>query len=389
MKSIIGKQRFVAGGDIRMSGAGDRAQAQAAIGVGSLGTQAANSVVITGGVITGITDLAVADGGTGASTAAGARSNLGLTIGVDVQAYNLRLSAIAALAVADGNIIVGDGATWVAESGATARTSLGVGTGDSPQFTNVSLGGSTGYFNTSNGILYLQSRATSSHAFMFIDAQALDGAGVSYISLFRNTTTAGLRRVIIYKGDGTSAYTIIIEAATGDITTSGNLSANKLTATGNVLLGDASTDRVGMLGAPAATYLGVSIQGGIVCFKGVAVDYSNTANDIGTFNDSGNARFVCGQDTSNFGGLSWIYNATPASAYLQINAASNQSLKLQIGGGPTEVGGSLTMTGAFFPRLIASTSAAGTQNEIAVISSTGKAYLCTATGNPATWSALN
>jgi hypothetical protein len=35
-----------------------------------------SSVSITGGSVTGITDLAVADGGTGASTAAGARTNL-------------------------------------------------------------------------------------------------------------------------------------------------------------------------------------------------------------------------------------------------------------------------------------------------------------------------
>ena len=37
---------------------------------------AMSSVSITGGSVTGITDLAVADGGTGASTAAGARTNL-------------------------------------------------------------------------------------------------------------------------------------------------------------------------------------------------------------------------------------------------------------------------------------------------------------------------
>jgi hypothetical protein len=53
-------------------------------GLGTIATQAANNVSITGGSITGITDLAVADGGTGASTASDARTNLGLVIGTDV-----------------------------------------------------------------------------------------------------------------------------------------------------------------------------------------------------------------------------------------------------------------------------------------------------------------
>jgi hypothetical protein len=55
----------------------DAATARGTLGLGTIATQAANSVAITGGSVTGITDLAVADGGTGASTAAAARTNLG------------------------------------------------------------------------------------------------------------------------------------------------------------------------------------------------------------------------------------------------------------------------------------------------------------------------
>ena len=58
------------------TGASDAGTARTNLGLGTVATQSAANVAITGGAITGITDLAIADGGTGASTAAGARTSL-------------------------------------------------------------------------------------------------------------------------------------------------------------------------------------------------------------------------------------------------------------------------------------------------------------------------
>jgi len=99
------------------------ATVRTSLGLGSLATLSTISNDNWSG-----TDLAVANGGTGASDAATARTNLGLAIGTNVQAYDADLTTIAGLSSADGNFIVGSATGWVAESGATARTSLGLGT---------------------------------------------------------------------------------------------------------------------------------------------------------------------------------------------------------------------------------------------------------------------
>ena len=102
------------------------ATARTSLGLGSIATQNSDSVTITGGSISGITDIAVADGGTGASTAANARTNLGVAIGTDVQAWDANLDQIAALTPTDGNFIVGNGSAWVSETGDTVLNSIGV-----------------------------------------------------------------------------------------------------------------------------------------------------------------------------------------------------------------------------------------------------------------------
>jgi sarcosine oxidase gamma subunit len=80
----------------------------------------------------------------------------GLVVGTDVQAFDAGLTDIAGLAVTDGNIIVGNGTNFVAESGATARTSLGLGTASDVQFDSFGVGtaasGTTGEIRATNDV---------------------------------------------------------------------------------------------------------------------------------------------------------------------------------------------------------------------------------------------
>ena len=127
----------------------------------TLGSNIVNSSLTSLGTIgTGVwaaTDVAVAHGGTGASTAANARVNLGLVIGTNIQAYSAGLAAIAGLTSAanklpyftgSGSAAVTDfsayGRTLVDDADASAaRTTLGLGTMATQNLNAVNIDGGT------------------------------------------------------------------------------------------------------------------------------------------------------------------------------------------------------------------------------------------------------
>ena len=138
------------------------------------------------------TDLAVAHGGTGASTFTDGGVLLGSGTG-----------AVTAMAVlTDGQMIVGDGTTDpVAESGATLRTSIGVGTGDNLQVTNLT---ATGAF-TSLGI---DDNASTTAITISADEQITLPLQPSFMG--RSNTLSNIT------GDGT-AYTILYPTERFDV----------------------------------------------------------------------------------------------------------------------------------------------------------------------------
>lgn len=143
----------------------DAAAQRTTLGLGTIATQNTGAIAVTGGTlsgltsiaattatltnatitagsVTGITDITVADGGTGASDASTARTNLGIAIGTNVQAYDAGLQSIAGLTTSANQLIYTTAAdTYTTTSltsygrsliddadAATARSTLGLGT---------------------------------------------------------------------------------------------------------------------------------------------------------------------------------------------------------------------------------------------------------------------
>jgi hypothetical protein len=104
------------------TGGSTATSARSNLGLGTMATQNANAVAITGGTISGLgTPLALVDGGTGSNNQAQAQTNLGVRVGSDVQPFSNELTAIAAATLSTGFYVR-------AGSGQVTERSITVGT---------------------------------------------------------------------------------------------------------------------------------------------------------------------------------------------------------------------------------------------------------------------
>jgi len=252
----------------------DAATARATLGVGSGGGSGdavlANNETITGNWVNTANPWAIDEGGTGAGTASGARTNLGLG--------TMATQGAGSVAITGGSI---DGVPI----GATTRSTIagttgnfnstlavtGVGTfSDDIAVNGGDITSNAAQFNiTGTGatsVTIKHSRAGST-TFDF-DAAPTDGTSSSLIRFLRNASTTGSRQIIFFKGDGTNVQVLNLNTGTGALTLTGSQTiSSTLAVTGTITAGSGAhvlTNSTGLIdGAKvqAATVPATAISG--------------------------------------------------------------------------------------------------------------------------------
>ena len=173
------------------TGASTAANARTNLGLGTIATQAASSVSITGGSITGITDLAVADGGTGAST-----------LSANAVLLGNGTSALQTVAPGtSGNVLTSNGTTWTS----AALTGITETTGSAPYYGArawAKISGST--VNGSGNIASVSNSSTGVYDFTFTTAMPDSNYAIVATNFWRATNWAEYCSVIAQSTSGFS-----------------------------------------------------------------------------------------------------------------------------------------------------------------------------------------
>ncbi len=287
--SVAGVVVAGAGG---LSGTGTTGKLSKWIGAGVLGdsivTEAGSALTVAGTIEAagmtiagasvyrvGGTDVAVADGGTGASDASGARTNLGLVIGTHIQAYDADLAAIAGLTFNSAGRFLRD-------------TGAGVGI-STLVLPNAASAGDLLYGSAANTVSMLTIGATEG---MFLRRTSGGVPGWSTLIL-PNSITANR---VVY-GIATNTY-----GSSANLTYDGNVFA---------VVGGSTFGRVEVSGTGSGwTHADILLRSS-VSVRGTGVYTYNSGSQITWF--AGNPY--------NFGSQEWVLNVKPSSATFQVDAA--------------------------------------------------------------------
>jgi len=194
-------------------------------GLGTMAVENANNVTITGGVITGITDLAISDGGTGASTAVDARANLGLGSIATQSASNVSITGGSIIGITD--LAIADGGTG-ASNAADARTNLGLGTlaTQNGTFSGTSSGTNTGdqTISITGDVTAAGSENTLTATVTKINGQALATLATG---ILKNTTGTGVPSIAV-----AADFPTLNQNTTGNAATATNVAITGVTGLG-------------------------------------------------------------------------------------------------------------------------------------------------------------
>ena len=250
-----------------------------------------------------------------------------------IKSTSSKLGKIASLAVTDGNFIVSDGTNWTAESGATARTSLGLGSSDAVTFGTLDTGqGANELYDMDQNLL---TSVSPSFLGAFLTATGVSGGAVigGDVQIYRGAAN----RLDLASGDSLSIVngTVylgsggVIDFATGDVTLTH--SSNLLTITGGAVAMDSLT---------LTTPLDIGDDTNLTAGRSLTLTGDDVAADAELYTDS-KTLYVTSPTNSDI--FRSIWYAPVASTITSISCESDQTVVFDLyvdDGSPAAVNGS-------------------------------------------------